>query len=334
MKIAIVTDAWFPQINGVVRTIKTTVDHLSKKGHQFRIINAAHFVSFPLPGYPEIRLALFPKAKLTRMLDEFQPDAIHIATEGTLGFAARKYCLKRKLRFSTAYHTRFPEYVRLRAPVPLSWLYAVVRRFHNAADVTMVATDSLKKELQYHGFRNLKPWSRGVDTDLFRRRPKLSLPGQRPMLLYVGRVAVEKNIEKFLSLDIPGTKYIIGDGPATAMLKKKYPDTQFLGYKTGEDLAHHVASADVMVFPSETDTFGLVIIEAMAAGVPVAAYPVTGPKDIIQNGVNGWVDEDLGLAVKKSLEVEPLNCSQFAKQFSWENAAAQFESNLVSARRG
>ena len=282
-----------------------------------------------MPGYPEIRLAWMPRRKLTRMLEQFDADAIHISTEGPLGQAARKYCLKRGLRFTTAYHTRFPEYVRLRIPVPLAWSYSFVRRFHNAASITMVATPSLEYELDQRGFKHLRRWSRGVDIDLFRPRNDRLIPGISPIAVFVGRVAVEKNIHAFLDLDIKATKVVIGDGPAMSELKRRYPETVFLGYKTGEDLARHIASADVMVFPSLTDTFGLVVLEGMACGVPVAAYPVTGPKDIVENGVNGWVDGDLAYAVEQALKVPPQQCRDYAEKHSWQHAANQFESNLV-----
>ena len=329
MKIAIVTDAWSPQINGVVYTLKKTISELTCMGHQVAIINPSDFMTFPMPGYPEIRLSLFPGRKMSRMLDVFRADAIHISTEGPLGKAARNYCLKHGLQYTSAYHTRFPEYLRLRIPVPLSWSYSYMRRFHNSSSATMVATASLETELHDRGFINLKRWSRGVDTDLFRPLKKKKSTGERPVAVYLGRVAIEKNIRAFLDLDISVSKHIIGDGPAMNELKDQYPDIHFAGYKTGEDLVMHLASADVMVFPSLTDTFGLVLIEAMACGVPVAAYPVTGPKDIIENGVNGWVDGDLAYAIEKALTVSPQSCRSFAEKFSWERATKQFASNLV-----
>ncbi len=282
-----------------------------------------------MPGYPEIRLAWMPRRKLTRMLNQFDADAIHISTEGPLGQAARKYCIKRGLRFTTAYHTRFPEYIRLRIPVPLSVSYGFVRRFHNASSVTMVSTPSMESVLSPRGFKNLRRWSRGVDIDLFHPRDEKLYKAGHPVAVFVGRVAVEKNIHAFLDLDIDATKVVIGDGPAMGELKRKYPETVFLGYKTGEDLARHIAAADVMVFPSLTDTFGLVVLEAMACGVPVAAFPVTGPKDIIENGVNGWVDGDLAYAVSEALKVSPQQCREYAENNSWQHAANQFESNLV-----
>jgi glycosyltransferase involved in cell wall biosynthesis len=329
MKIAIVTDAWLPQINGVVRTMRTTIEILQRQGHVIKVIGPNEFRNVPLPSYPEIRIALLPGRRLAQQLREFEADAIHISTEGSLGHAARHYCLKNRLRFTTAYHTRFPEYVRLRVPVPLTWSYAFVRRFHRPSSAVMVATESLQAELETRGFENIRRWSRGVDIDLFKPYPKLDLAGPRPIFLYVGRVAVEKNIRAFLSLDLPGSKYVIGDGPAMSDLKRRYPEVVFLGYKTGRDLAEHISSADVMVFPSLTDTFGLVVLEAIACGVPVAAYPVTGPRDIVINGINGWLDDDLGRAARRALDVPAQRCREFAEGYSWEKAASQFVSNLV-----
>jgi glycosyltransferase involved in cell wall biosynthesis len=329
MKIAIVTDAWSPQINGVVTTLKKTIAGLTLLGYRVAVFNPSAFTTIPMPGYSEIPLSWLPGKKLARMLDDFDADAIHISTEGPLGHAARKYCLKRGFKFTTAYHTRFPEYLRLRLPVPLTWSFAFMRRFHNSASCTMVATSSLENELLARGFTNLKRWNRGVDIDLYRPRIKSYLNGSRPAAVYLGRVAIEKNIRAFLDLDIKASKYVIGDGPAMNQLKSQYPETHFIGYKTGRDLAIHLASADVMVFPSLTDTFGLVLLESMACGVPVAAYPVSGPKDIIENGINGWVDDDLAYAVKKALTISPQKCRSSAEKYSWTNATKQFASNLV-----
>jgi glycosyltransferase involved in cell wall biosynthesis len=333
MKIAIVTDAWSPQINGVVSTLMKTVSMLTASGHNVAVFNPADYRTLPMPGYREIRLAWMPARKLHRMLDEFEPDAIHISTEGPLGMAARKYCQQRGLHFTTAYHTRFPEYMRLRLPVPLSVSYAMMKRFHNSASATMVATSSLENELRERGFKNLKRWSRGVDLELFRPHAERVLQSSRPIAAYLGRVAIEKNIKAFLDLERDVDKVVIGDGPEMRELKEQYPDAQFIGYKTGEELSACLASADVMVFPSLTDTFGLVLLEAMACGVPVAAYPVTGPEDIIENGVNGWVDADLAHAVDKALTVSPQSCRAFAEKYSWENATQQFYSNLVRVKK-
>lgn len=329
MKIAIVTDAWSPQINGVVSTLKKTTTYLTSMGHRVAVFNPADYKTFPMPGYPEIRLSWFPARKLSRMLDSFDADAIHISTEGPLGAAARKYCIKRGLKFTTAYHTRFPEYLRLRLPIPMWLSYWLIRKFHNASSTTMVATKSLEDELLSRNFTNLKRWSRGVDIDLFRPHEKSVIQSELPIAVYLGRVAVEKNIKAFLDLEINARKVVIGDGPEMGELKSLYPDTLFVGYKTGEELSAHLASADVMVFPSLTDTFGLVLLEAMACGVPVAAYPVTGPKDIIENAANGWVDGDLAYAVEQALKVDSGKCREYAEKYSWGNAAKQFYSNLV-----
>lgn len=329
MKILIVTDAWHPQVNGVVRTLQTTRTELEKLGHTVEVIAPDSFRTVPMPTYPEIRLAVRPGAKLRRMIDAMAPDAIHIATEGPLGFSARRYCLNRNIPFTTAYHTRFPEYIRDRAPVPLRLSYAIVRRFHGPAHAVMVATPSIEADLRARGFKNIRRWTRGVDTELFRPRSKAlfdDLP--RPVFLYVGRVAVEKNIEAFLSLDLPGTKVVVGDGPQRAELQAKFPAVRFLGAKHGDDLAAHYAAADVFVFPSRTDTFGLVLLEALASGVPVAAYPVPGPLDVLDGSSVGILDEDLRAACLKALEVPAEACRDYALNFSWRASAEQFLSNL------
>jgi len=328
MKIAFITDAWYPQTNGVVTTLNRTGECLRQLGHDVLFVTPKEFRTLPLPTYTEIRLSLFPRAKVARMLDEFEPEAIHIATEGPLGSAARKYCLRRQLKFTTAYHTQFPQYLRLRLPIPLSFSYSVLRRFHSKAKRTMVPTVTLCKELSARGFDNVVIWSRGVDVDLFRPGDKGFLQSVRPISMFVGRVAVEKNIEAFLSLDIPGTKYVVGHGPDYEALCDKYPKVKFVGFKYGEELAHHIAAADVFVFPSRTDTFGLVMLEAMACGVPVAAYPVTGPIDVVQAGVTGVLDEDLRQAVLQALKLNPDDARSYAEQHSWMAATRQFYSHL------
>lgn len=286
------------------------------------------FRTLPCPTYAEIRLAIKPGRKIARMIDEFQPAAIHIATEGPLGIAARKHCLKRGYPFTTAFHTRFPEYVKARTRLPLALGYAYLRRFHSPASAVMVATASIEAELRARGFGNTRRWTRGVDLDLFRPRSKDFFDLPRPVSLFVGRVAVEKNIEAFLGLDIPGTKVVVGDGPAMAELKRKYPAAVFAGTKTGEALARHYAGADVFVFPSRTDTFGLVLLEAMASGVPVAAYPVPGPLDVVEGSGAGVLDEDLRGAVLKAIEIDPATCRAHAEKFSWDASIDQFLSNL------
>lgn len=332
MRIAIVTDAWRPQTNGVVRTLSTTAEQLRAAGHDVQVFEPSQFRTFALPTYPEIRLAWFPYRRLGAMLAQFDPEAIHIATEGTLGAAARKWCLRRHRPFSTSYHTQFPEYIRARAPIPLAVSYALLRRFHGAAQCTMVATAQMQRTLESRGFRNIVRWTRGVDVDLFRPREKSVLPLPRPIAMYVGRVAVEKNIEAFLELSLPGTKVVVGDGPEREQLERRYPDVMFVGYQHGEELAAHVAAADVFVFPSRTDTFGLVLLEAMACGVPVAAYPVTGPIDVVRDGVTGALDEDLQAATLRALKLDPRACRAYAMENTWTLATQQFVANLSAAR--
>jgi len=328
MRIVIVSDAWLPQVNGVVRTLMRTMDELVSLGHQTQVVSPDLFHSIPCPTYPEIRLALKPGRRLTRLIDAFQPCAIHIATEGPLGVAARRYCLRRKLPFTTAFHTRFPEYVQARIGLPLSVGYAALRRFHAPSHGVMVSTERLEQDLAGRGFRRLKRWTRGVDTELFRLRDKSFLDLPRPIHLYVGRVAVEKNIDAFLSLDLPGSKLVVGDGPRMAELARRHPKVHFAGPRQGEDLARHYAAADVFVFPSRTDTFGLVLLEALACGIPVAAYPVPGPLDVINGADVGFLDEDLASAARKALGIPAQRCRDYALQFSWRRSAEQFLANL------
>lgn len=333
MKIVLVSDAWFPQINGVVTTLFKTKQELEKLGHHVITITPDQFKTIPCPTYSEIRLALNPSKKVRELLETFQADAVHIATEGPLGLAARAWCLKQNFPFTTSFHTRFPEYVKLRFHIPLALTYAFQRWFHGAAQYTMVATEALRQELTEKGFPNLVIWSRGVDTELFRPREKTLLTCPRPVFTYLGRVAVEKNIEAFLKLDLPGTKYVIGDGPDMTKLMQRYPEVVFVGFKTGEDLALHLAQADVFVFPSRTDTFGLVVIEALACGVPVAAYPVRGPADIIVNGEFGYLDEDLQNAAVKALSLDPTRCRAAAMKYTWAACTQQFLSHLNYSQR-
>jgi glycosyltransferase involved in cell wall biosynthesis len=328
MKIAIISDAWLPQINGVVRTLMRTIEELQALGHETHVVSPDLFRNLPCPSYAEIRLAVLPARRLARLLDGFQPCAIHIATEGPLGYAARRYCLARGLPFTTAFHTRFPEYVKARIGMPLGAGYSVLRRFHAPASGVMVATLSLERDLDARGFRNLKRWTRGVDTAMFHPRDKAFLDLPRPIHLYVGRIAVEKNVEAFLKLDLPGSKLVVGSGPQLADLKRRYPDVRFAGPRQGEDLARHYAAADVFVFPSRTDTFGLVLLEALASGLPVAAYPVPGPLDVIDGASVGFLDEDLASAVRRALDVSPELCRDYALQFSWRRSAEQFLANL------
>lgn len=328
MKIVIATDAWTPQINGVVTTLEKMGEELTSLGNEVKYITPDGFKTFPCPSYPSIRLAILPKNKVRSTLDEFKPDAVHIATEGPLGQAARSYCIKNNLKFTTSYHTQFPEYVRLRAPVPLAWTYAFLRRFHKQAIRTMVPTPSQQQKLLERSFSNVVVWTRGVDTELFRPRSKEFLDAPRPISMYMGRVAVEKNIEPFLKLDLPGTKYVVGDGPDLDSLRKKYPKVRFTGFKRGIELAEYLAAADVFVFPSLTDTFGLVMLEAMACGVPVAAFPVTGPIDVVEQGKTGILDNDLHKAVLRALELNPQDCVAYARQKSWRSCAEMFFNHL------
>lgn len=328
MNILIISDAWRPQVNGVVRTIATVRTELEKMGHTVEVIGPDRFRTIPMPSYPEIRLALGAGRRLTPMIEAMRPDCIHIATEGPLGYAARKYCLKRGIPFTTAYHTRFPEYVRDRAPIPLAFSYAVMRRFHRPSAAVMVATQSIETALRQRGFVNIRRWTRGVDTDLFRPRDKSFIQAPRPVAMYVGRVAVEKNLEEFLKLSLPGCKYVVGDGPAREELQKKYPDAHWVGAKHGEELAQYYAAADVFVFPSRSDTFGLVLLEALASGVPVAAYPVPGPLDVIDGSEVGVLDEDLQAATEKALTIPADKCRSYALGFSWRASAEQFLANL------
>tara|TARA_B100001123_G_scaffold406796_1_gene498418 strand:- start:53 stop:1066 length:1014 start_codon:yes stop_codon:yes gene_type:complete len=329
----IVTDAWHPQVNGVVRTIERTVQELEKRGHECLVIDPSGFRTLAAPTYPEIRLALFPYRRLAAMLDALPqaPTKLHIATEGPLGWAARKYCLSHNLPFSTVYHTKFPEYLAARAPIPTAWTYAMMRRFHARSSSVMVATPTLEKLLADNGFSNLNIWTRGVDTEMFRPREPLPLGLPRPIALYVGRVAIEKNIEAFLKADFPGSKLVVGNGPALEELQERYPDVSFAGARQGEELAQYYASGDVFAFPSLTDTFGLVMLEALACGVPVAAYPVTGPLDILKGSDVAVLGEDLSTALQQALTIDRQKCRDFALGYSWAAATDQFEANMPDA---
>jgi len=325
MKILLVTDAWHPQVNGVVRTLDKTVNQLRDRGHDVQVIAPSDgYFTLPLPTYPDIRLAPFAYNDVKRRMMDFGPEAIHIATEGPLGQMAKILCHKWAIPFTTSYHTKFPEYIKARIPiVPLSWSYRFVRGFHNAGGRTMVTTLSMVDFLKERGFTKLAPWARGVDTVLF-NPDKKSTPEDvyaglaRPIWVNVGRVAVEKNIKAFLNLDLPGTKVIVGEGPQWEELKRNYPDVTFTGAKFDTELARHFADADVFVFPSKTDTFGLVIIEAMASGLPVAAYPVSGPIDIIPGSNAGIVDDDLKQACLQAMKLDSKDTVEHAKSYSWE----------------
>jgi len=330
MRIAIVTDAWSPQTNGVVSTLRQTTSCLEKLGHEILLVTPNLFHSVPCPTYPEIRLALFPYRGVSNLISGFHPDAIHIATEGSLGFAARRYCLRHGLKFTTSYHTQFPQYLRSRYPIPISLSYRALLWFHGAATHCMVSTQTVRNQLAERGFRNLVRWQRGVDTELFKPGAKDFLQLPRPIAAYVGRVAVEKNIDAFLRMPWKGTKLVIGDGPELPRLKAEFPEAVYAGFRFGEDLAQHLAASDVFVFPSLTDTFGLVNLEAMACGVPVAAFPVAGPIDVVEDGVTGALDEDLARAALRALELDPQKCRDRALRSGWELCSREFESNLVS----
>jgi len=330
IKVLIVTDAWAPQVNGVVRTLEMLGNDLRTLGHEVRYVTPEGRITLPMPTYPEIRLSLFPRASLEKEFRDFAPDAIHIATEGTLGLSARAICIKYGIPFTTSFHTRFPEYVHARFSfISEARVYRFLRWFHGPATTMMVATPSLKAELEGHGFKNLRIWSRGVDVDHFKPNNGERLPYAGPIFLYVGRVAVEKNIEAFLKLDLPGTKVIVGDGPVRASLERKYPDAKFVGPKTGDDLSRAYAGSDVFVFPSKTDTFGLVTLEALASGTPVAAYPVQGPQDVIGDAPVGALDNDLRAACLKALTIDRAACRDFALSRSWKACTKQFLSNLA-----
>jgi glycosyltransferase involved in cell wall biosynthesis len=334
MRILIATDAWCPQVNGVVRTLTSLARTAHSLGADIRFLTPDGFPSVGVPTYPGLRVVLPNRREIARRIEAAAPDAIHIATEGPIGWAVRAYCMRRFLAFTTSYTTRFPEYVSVRSPIPVSWGYAVLRRFHAKAAATMVATPSLRRELVERGFANICSWGRGVDTGLFRpdRPAALGLP--KPIFMSVGRIAVEKNIEAFLSLDLPGSKVVIGDGPAKAKLERQYPNAVFLGEKTGDDLSSHVAAADVFVFPSLTDTFGVVQLEALACGTPVAAFPVTGPLDVIADHPIGALDHDLRSACLRALDISRGMCRDFALAHSWENSARQFLGNVRALRPG
>jgi glycosyltransferase involved in cell wall biosynthesis len=328
MRILIATDAWHPQVNGVVRTLTSLARSASGLGAEVEFLTPDGFPSLGVPTYPGLRVALPSRREIAKRIEAAAPDAIHIATEGPIGWSARAYCRRHKLAFTTSYTTRFPEYIAVRTIIPADLSYAVLRHFHAAAAMTMVATSSLRQELGARGFKRLGTWTRGVDTDLFRPDNPARLDLPRPIFMTMGRVAVEKNLEAFLALDLPGSKVVIGDGPQRALLERRYPDARFLGEKTGQDLTSHLAAADVFVFPSLTDTFGVVQLEALACGTPVAAFPVTGPLDVIADHPVGALDTDLRNACLRALGISRQACRSFALERSWENSARQFIGNL------
>ncbi|MCX5660291.1 MAG: glycosyltransferase family 1 protein [Planctomycetota bacterium] len=334
MKIALVTDAWQPQVNGVVRTWTETTRELLAMGHTLTVIHPGLFRTIKAPAYPEIRLALFAAPGVRRMLDREAPDAIHIATEGPLGWAARRHCLRRGLAFTTSYHTHYAHYLKVYFHIPRAWTFWGLRKFHAPARATLVPSPSVKVELEERGFRNIVVWGRGVDTRTFQPAPAFAFDLPRPVFIYVGRVAAEKNIEAFLKLDLPGSKVVVGDGPMKNALQRRHPEVHWAGYHFGAGLAARYAGADVMVFPSRTDTFGVVMLEANACGLPVAAFPVTGPRDAVVPGRTGELDEDLRAACMRALEISRADCRAHALTQSWRRCAQVVEDNLVFAKGG
>jgi glycosyltransferase involved in cell wall biosynthesis len=331
MRILVATDAWHPQVNGVVRTYERLAEEARAQGVEIVFFTPTGFRTVACPAYPSIRLAIPNRRLAAESIEAADADLIHIATEGPIGLMARAFCLRRRRPFTTSYPTKFPEYAAALLSVPPRWSFAVMRHFHNSGAGTMVATPSLMAELRERGFQRLLPWTRGVDTGLYRPRPDRIFGSDRPVFLYVGRVSKEKNLEAFLSADLPGVKAVVGTGPHLPALKQRYPEVNFTGPKSGEELARHYASADVFVFPSRTDTFGLVMLEAMACGVPVAAYPVTGPCDVVTPGVSGVLDEDLSSAARAALALDRRQVREDAFRFSWAKAAELFVHNITSA---
>lgn len=334
MKIVLVTDAWAPQVNGVVTTLVELVQQLRQRGHEVLVIEPGDFRTRPCPGYPGISIAVWPGRRMKALFDQLRPDAVHIATEGPLGWAARRQCLRRGWPFTTAFHTRFPEILHAALRVPVAWGYALLRRFHRPSQAVLVPTDGVLNMLSGRGFRRLRPWTHGVDTRLFTMAPAphaTDLLGAlaRPVSLYVGRVSYEKNIDAFLALDAPGSKVVCGVGPLENALQARYPDVHWLGLLSRPELAHVYAAADVFVFPSRHETFGLVMLEAMACGTPVAAYPVDGPLQVVGDSGGGALDDDLQVAWAQALKLPRHQARQRALGFGWDTVAAQFERELV-----
>lgn len=334
MRVLIATDAWYPQINGVVRSIEQMMAHASGEGAEVVLLTPQDFRSVPLPNYPEIRLALCRPARVARLIVRRRPTHIHIATEGPIGHVTSRLCRRHGLPFTTCYHTRLPEYIRTRLPIPIGVTYALMRRFHNAGAATLVATESLAEELEARGFTNLRRWSRGVDTTLLSPTRRTDRGHERPVFLYVGRLAVEKSVEDFLRLDLPGSKLVVGDGPARQRLEAAFPEALFLGTRTGLDLAQIYASSDVFVFPSRTDTFGMVLLEALASGLPIAGYPTPGPIDVIGESGTGVLDADLGRAARAALAIPRELCRAHALTFSWQASARAFFGHVEAGNAG
>jgi glycosyltransferase involved in cell wall biosynthesis len=333
VRIALVTDAWAPQVNGVVRTLSVLAEGLAAAGHDVRTITPDLFRTVPCPTDPTIRLAIAHRRSLARLLDAYAPDAIHIATEGPLGLAARAYCVARQRGFTTSFHTKFPEYLNARLGVPVSWGYAALRWFHKRSNAVMVATETVRRELLRRGFPHVVPWTRGVDAGLFRPGgpPAVLLP--KPVFLYVGRISPEKNLPEFLELDLPGSKLVVGDGPLLPTLRRRYPEIVFAGHQDGEALVRHYAAADVFVLPSRTETFGLVLLEALACGLPIAALPVPGPLDVIGDCGVGMLDADLRMAAISALKIPRDRCREHALRYSWRLCVDQFLANVTASAR-
>ena len=334
VRIAIATDAWAPQINGVVRVLESLAPRLRALGHELLVVEPGAFRTLPCPSYPEIRLAILPGRRVARLLDAFRPDALHIATEGPIGWAARRWALRRRMPFTTAYHSKFPEYVHARTGLPETWLYALMRRFHAPSAAVLAPSPSVRRELAARGFRNVRGWTHGVDLERFRPRGKQAFPElPRPLFAYVGRVTVDKNLPAFLDLELPGSKLVSGRGPSFEGLRRRYPEVRFAFARGDDELAEHYSAADVFVFPSRTDTFGLVMLEALACGVPVAAFPVTGPLDVIGASGAGALNEDLRCAALSALAIPAERARAHAASFSWDEAARQFVGCLAPMPR-
>ena len=323
-KILIVTDAWHPQVNGVVTTLSYLVEELKKQNHEVFLITPNDFITIPCPTYPEIKLSINAYPKVYKKIKEINAHIVHIATEGPLGFFARRYCMKNNIKFTSSLHTKFAEYVNKRTHIPVAVGYSFLRYFHKPANKILVTTKNMENELTKRNFKNLVVWSRGVNRNIFGKVEKANVSLPSPIYIYVGRVAIEKNIKAFLDIKIEGSKIVVGDGPQFNELKKKYKDVLFTGMLKEKAVASYLAASDVFVFPSKTDTFGIVIIEALAAGVPVAAYPVTGPLDILQNTKADCLDWDLKESMKKALKIKKEECKEIAKQYTWENCAKVF----------
>lgn len=333
MRILIATDAWAPQINGVVVTLVNVISRLRRHGHEVHVISPEGFLTIPTPTYPEIPLAVMPGRGVSRQIREFDPDTIHIATEGPIGAAARRYCLRRGLAFTSAYHTCFPEYVQPRLGIPLKWGYAFMRRFHAPSSAVMVATPAMRRSLEEHGFERIADYKLGTDLELFHPAAGAFTDLPRPIFTYVGRVAIEKNLPAFLKLDLPGSKVVVGDGPARKKLEREFPAARFVGFKNGTDLASYYQRSDAFVFPSVTDTFGLVMLEALACGVPVAAFPVRGPIDVVKDPRVGVLDNDLRRAALAALDLDRGACRRYAEAYPWEDTTRQFLAHLAPVGR-